>query len=87
MPHLPWEDSAKIDREEVRAWLRSMSGRDLERTGRAAAYLISPAANQGHPPRSVFLVQLEESGRSGGDEISRNARMIVVLKVILKKAL
>ncbi len=61
MPHFPWEDSAQIDREEVRAWLRSMSGRDLERTGRVAAYLSSPAANQRQPPRPVFLAQLEES--------------------------
>ena len=36
-------------------------GQDLERTGRAAAYLSSPAVNQGQPPRPVFLVQLEES--------------------------
>jgi hypothetical protein len=31
--HLPWEDPETIDREEIRAWLRKMSDRDLERTG------------------------------------------------------
>jgi len=39
VPHQPWEDSGEVNREEVRSWLRSMPDQDLERTGRAAAYM------------------------------------------------
>jgi hypothetical protein len=57
---LPWEDSGEVDRDEIRAWLRSMSDRDLKRTVRAAAFMVSPKAAR-NPLRPVFLVQLEEA--------------------------
>jgi len=47
--------------EEVRARLRKLSDANLLRFGRAAASLCRPDGNFGHPPRRVFVEQLEEA--------------------------
>jgi len=49
--------------EEVRARLRKMSDADLMRFGRAAASLRRLENQFGHPPRRVFVEQLEARGR------------------------
>jgi hypothetical protein len=41
--------------------LQRMDDTALERFGKAAAYMASPAANLGRPPREPFLVQLREA--------------------------
>jgi len=46
--------------EEVRARLRKMSDADLLRFGSAAASLCRPGGQFGHPPRRVFVEQLQE---------------------------
>jgi hypothetical protein len=38
-----------------------MSDRALLEFGRAAAYMCSPYANLGHPPRQAFIIQLQEA--------------------------
>ena len=47
--------------EAVRARLSKMSDADLLRFGRAAATLCRPDGNFGHPPRQVFVDQLQEA--------------------------
>jgi hypothetical protein len=47
--------------EAVRARLRKMSDADLLRFGRAAASLCRPEQQFGHPPRQVFVDQLQEA--------------------------
>ncbi len=46
---------------ELRARLARMSDRDLLEWGRAAAYMCTPYANLGQPPRKTFVVQLAEA--------------------------
>jgi hypothetical protein len=50
----------EVDLAEVRARLRKMSDAELERFGRAAKYMASPAASYG-PPRPVWGLQLAEA--------------------------
>jgi hypothetical protein len=50
-----------IDLDALRARLARMTDVTLERFGRAAAYMCSPEANMGQPPREAFLVQLREA--------------------------
>jgi hypothetical protein len=47
--------------EEVQERLRKMSDAELIRFGRASARMSSPEANFGHPPRRVFVEQLQEA--------------------------
>jgi hypothetical protein len=47
--------------EDVRARLRKMTDVDLLRFGRAAASLCRPRAQFGHPPRRIFVEQLQEA--------------------------
>jgi hypothetical protein len=47
--------------DEVRAGLRQMSDADLLRFGKDAASLCLLENQSGHPPRPVFVVQLEEA--------------------------
>jgi len=47
--------------EELRARLRKMGDADLLRFGRAAASLCRPGEQFGHPPRQVFVDQLQEA--------------------------
>jgi hypothetical protein len=46
---------------ELRARLAGMTDRQLFEFGRAAAYMCSPYANLGHPPRKAFMLQLVEA--------------------------
>jgi len=48
-----------LDSDELRARLARMSDRALLEFGRAAAYMCTPYANLGQPPRKPFVVQLE----------------------------
>jgi hypothetical protein len=50
---------AELDVDELRVRLARMSDRALVEFGRAAAYMCTPYANLGHPPRQVFVMQLE----------------------------
>ena len=50
-----------IDLDALRARLARMNDKALARFGRAAAYMCSPEANMGKPPRDVFVVQLREA--------------------------
>jgi hypothetical protein len=47
--------------DQCRARLQRMDDAALERFGKSAAYMASPTANLGHPPREPFLVQLREA--------------------------
>lgn len=58
MVHDPWGD--RFDRDEIRAWIRSMWDKTAgQAIGRAARKLIRPEGRRA-PPREVFRVQLEE---------------------------
>jgi hypothetical protein len=59
--------------EAVRARLRKMSDADLLRFGRAAASLCPPEGQFGHPPRQVFMDQLQEARAESCAETSRNS--------------
>jgi hypothetical protein len=50
-----------IDLDALRARLARMNDAALARFGRAAAYMCSPEANMGKPPREAFLIQLREA--------------------------
>jgi hypothetical protein len=50
-----------FDVEGLRKRLAVMPVEILRKFGQAAAYLVSPKANQGHPPREEFVLQLEEA--------------------------
>jgi hypothetical protein len=50
-----------IQVEAVRARLPKMSDGDLLRFQRAAASLCRPEDQFGHPPRRVFVLQLQEA--------------------------
>jgi hypothetical protein len=50
---------AELDPDELRARLARMSDSQLLEFGRAAAYMCTPYANVGHPPRKAFVMQLE----------------------------
>jgi hypothetical protein len=45
--------------DEMRARLARMSDHALLASGHAAAYMCTPAANLGQPPRKAFVMQLE----------------------------
>lgn len=47
--------------EEWRERLRKMSDEELIRFGRAVLGMRSPEANLAHPPRSIFVDQLQEA--------------------------
>jgi hypothetical protein len=46
---------------ELRARLARMTDRQLFEFGRSAAYMCSPYADLGHPPRKAFMLQLAEA--------------------------
>ena len=50
---------AELDPDELRARLARMNDRALLEFGRAAAYMCTPYANLGQPPRKPFVLQLE----------------------------
>ena len=50
----------EVDLEGYRARLRKMTDEELIREGKAARNMCSPMANFGKPPRTVFVIQLEE---------------------------
>jgi hypothetical protein len=50
---------ADLDGDELRARLARMSDCALLEFGRAAAYMCTPYANLGQPPRKPFVLQLE----------------------------
>ena len=50
-----------LDRAQVRARYQRMDDAALLRMGRAARYMCSPYANLGQPPRTNFVIQLEEA--------------------------
>jgi hypothetical protein len=50
---------ADLDVAELRARLVRMSDRELLEWGKAAAYMCTPYANLGNPPRKPFVLQLE----------------------------
>jgi hypothetical protein len=57
----PFASDAAIDLDALRARLARMEDRELVAFGRAAAYMCSPEANLGKPPRGSFLIQLREA--------------------------
>jgi hypothetical protein len=57
-------DSARFQPLQIEQWrerLRKKSDEELIRFGRAALGMCSPEANFGHPPRSIFVDQLQEA--------------------------
>lgn len=52
------------DLNDLRTRLRKMSDAELQRFGKAARYMCSPAANLGKAPRQAFVVQCK--GQSQG---------------------
>jgi hypothetical protein len=54
-------DQDSVDLEELRARLGKMTDRALIDFGKAAAYMCTPKANMGKPPRKPFVIQLEEA--------------------------
>ena len=50
---------APVDLEQLRARLRKMTDDALVQFGKDAAYMCSPKANRGKPPREAFVIQLE----------------------------
>jgi hypothetical protein len=63
-----------LDIDELRARLQKMTDHELLEFGRAAAYMCTPYANFGEPPREVFVTQLraarDEWRRRHGQESS-----------------
>ena len=51
----------EINLEELRERLKKMTGAELRKFGRHAAYMCSPKTNTGQKPRQVFEIQLEEA--------------------------
>lgn len=54
-------DNSPFDVEDLRARLRRMDDEMPLGFGRSAAYMCSPWATLGKPPRDVFVVQLSEA--------------------------
>lgn len=50
-----------FDVHQLRRRLQKMTDNELREFGRAAAYMVSPKANLGKPPREAFVVQLAEA--------------------------
>jgi hypothetical protein len=71
MMHAPSGDEL-LDIPAFRVRIRKMTDEQLERSGRAAAYMASPAASYG-PVRATFILQLAELRRSGGEETRASA--------------
>jgi hypothetical protein len=65
MPARDYGDLSQIaleadpDVDELRTRLARMNDRALLEFGRAAAYMCTPCANLGKPPRKPFVIQLE----------------------------
>jgi hypothetical protein len=51
--------NAELEVDELRTRLARMTDRQLLEFGRAAAYMCTPYANLGQPPREPFVLQLE----------------------------
>jgi hypothetical protein len=56
-----FDPDAPLDLDQLRTRLRAMSDAALKHWGAAAAYMCTSKANCGHPPRQVFVIQLEEA--------------------------
>lgn len=54
-------DIQPVDVPRLRARLAKMTDAKLLEFGRAAAFMCSPRASFGEPPRQQFVVQLEEA--------------------------
>ena len=54
-----FDPDSPLDLDQLRARLRAMSDRMLAHWGASAAYMCTPEANFGAPPRQVFVIQLE----------------------------
>jgi len=52
---------SELNVEELRVRLQKMSDDQRVKFGKAAAYMCSPKANLGHPPREEFVIQLKEA--------------------------
>jgi hypothetical protein len=50
-----------FDVHQLRRRLQKMTDNELREFGRAAAYMVSPKANLGKPPREAFVVQSAEA--------------------------
>jgi hypothetical protein len=50
-----------FDVNQLRERLHKMTDDELREFGKAAAYMVSPNANRGKPPREAFVVQLAEA--------------------------
>ena len=50
-----------FDVNQLRQRLQKMTDDELHEFGKAAAYMCSPKANLGKPPREAFVVQLAEA--------------------------
>jgi hypothetical protein len=59
LSHLSTEQSIDID--ELRHRLAKMSDADLRQFGEASKFMCSTGANLGGPPRTVFVIQLNEA--------------------------
>jgi hypothetical protein len=60
-PVYSFATDSSFDIEGLRDRLAGMDDATLERFGRSAAYMCSPEANMGRPPRDVFVLQLNEA--------------------------
>ena len=56
-----FDPDSPLDLDQLRARLRARSDRMLAQWGASAAYMCTPEANFGVPPRQVFVIQLEEA--------------------------
>jgi hypothetical protein len=61
-----WQQSPSIafdefDVEALRVRLQKMSDEQLVKFGKAAAFMCSPKASFGEPPREAFVIQLKEA--------------------------
>jgi hypothetical protein len=54
---------ADFDVDALRTRLQKMSDEELREFGKAARYMVSPAANMGKPPLPAFVLQLKEARR------------------------
>jgi hypothetical protein len=60
-PAYRFASNEPTDANEVRTRLQKMSDEQLLRFGKAAAFMCSPQANFGEPPREAFVIQLREA--------------------------
>jgi hypothetical protein len=74
-----------LDPDDLRARLARMSDRELLEWGKAAAYMCTPYANLGQPPRKPLVMQLKAARaewrhRHGPDQAPDPAPRICTIK-------